>query len=81
MSEYLTTTGEVRDAFIEAGLWTMNGGAALKAFEQWLDAHDAEVWDRAKAATLDCVLGPEWDFEPLTNPYNGVTSGVVLESW
>lgn len=47
----------------------------------WLAAHDAEVWDRAKAATLDCVLGPEWDFEPLTNPYNGVTSGVVLESW
>ena len=56
MSKYTTTTGEVREAFIEAGPWTMNGGAALKAFEQWLAAHDAEVWDEGFNAGYDQVL-------------------------
>ena len=73
MSEYMTTTGEVREAFIEAGPWTMNGGVALKAFDRWLAAHDAEVWDRAKAATLDCVLGPEWDYFGRCCTRDGVT--------
>ena len=83
MSEYIPTLADIQNMYVVArrGTSPQDLTPLSKEFDRWLSVHDAEVWDRAKAATLDCVLGPEWDFEPLTNPYNGVTSGVVLESW
>ena len=75
MSEYIPTLADIQNIYVVArrGTSPQDLTPLSKEFDRWLAAHDAEVWDRAKAATLDCVLGPEWDYFGRCCTRDGVT--------